>query len=82
MSPWPKPAAMAPSLLAASTPVFPFTRRHHGNLLQRIMLYLVPAVEEARLVHPSPAWQQTKKASATGTTQDTVIENTNKDLLG
>jgi hypothetical protein len=69
MSAWPETVGMAPFLPAASSPLFPFTRRYHDNLLQRILLYLVPPVEEAHLVHLSPARQQNKKASATGTSQ-------------
>jgi hypothetical protein len=30
-------------------------RRHHGDLVQRVLLHLVPPVKEARLVLPPPA---------------------------
>jgi hypothetical protein len=70
-----KPAAMDPSLPATSVPLLPFTRRHHANLLHSVLLNQVPPVEEACLVHPSPARQQNKKASPPLMPQETITQN-------
>jgi hypothetical protein len=69
----PEPAAMAPSLPTISAPTsLPFTRQHHSNLLHNVLINRVPPVEEARLVHKSPAKRPIKL------TAHTVAQNTSK----